>query len=73
MTLIPCEKSMGPLTLSKEALREEGTPCLIKCPSERNLSDVKHFNMSPHVWQLMTKHVDNNEREMLIIARNLWL
>jgi hypothetical protein len=42
--LISYEKSMGSLTLSKDALREEGTPWLIKRPGERNLSDVEHFN-----------------------------
>jgi hypothetical protein len=25
-------------------LREEGTPWLIKCQGEENISDVKHFN-----------------------------
>jgi len=60
-------------SLSKDALREEGTPWLIKCPGERNLSDVGHFNTLPHVWQLMAKHVDNNGRERPIIARNLRL
>jgi len=34
---------------------------------------VGHFNTTPHVWQLMAKHVDNNGRERPIIARNLWL
>jgi hypothetical protein len=66
-----CEKSMDPLTLSKNALREDVTPWLIKCPSEGNLSDVGHFNTLPHVWQLMVKHMDNNERKMPIIARNM--
>jgi hypothetical protein len=46
---------------------------LIKCPGEENLSDMGHFNMSPHVWQLMAKHVDNNGRKSPIIAKNLWL
>jgi hypothetical protein len=62
-----------PYSPSKDALREKGTSWLIKCPSEGNLSDVGHFNTSPHVWQLMTKHVDNNGRDRPIIARNLWL
>jgi hypothetical protein len=44
-----CEKSMDPLILSKDALKEEGTSCPIKCPDEGNLSDVRHFNTSPHV------------------------
>jgi len=35
---------MGPLTLSKDALREEETIWLIKCPGEGNLNDVGHFN-----------------------------
>jgi hypothetical protein len=57
-----CVKVHGPYSLSKDALREEGTPRLIKCPGEGNLSDVGHFNTPPHVWQLMVKHVDNNGR-----------
>jgi hypothetical protein len=70
---IPCEKLMGPLTLSKDTLREEGIPWLIKCLGKRNFSDVRYFNTPPHVWQLMTKHMDNNgrERPTMIIARNL--
>jgi hypothetical protein len=69
-----CEKSMGPLTHSKEALREDRTPWLIKCPSEGNLSDMRHFNTPPYVWQLIAKHVDNGrERPIMIITRNLWL
>jgi hypothetical protein len=44
VVLIPCEKSMDPLTLSKNALREEGIPWRIKYSGERNLSDVGHFN-----------------------------
>jgi hypothetical protein len=66
-------KVHGPYSLSKDVLREEGTPWLIKCQSEGNLSYVGHFNFSPHVWQLMAKHVDNNEMERPIIARNPWL
>jgi hypothetical protein len=59
------------LILSKDVLREEGTPWFIKCQGEENLNDVGHFNTSPYVWQLMAKHMDNNGREMSIIARNL--
>jgi hypothetical protein len=66
-------KVHGSYLPSKNALREEGIPWLIKCPGERNLSDVGHFNTRPHVWQLMAKHVDNNRRERPIIARNPWL
>jgi hypothetical protein len=62
-----------PYSPSKDALREEGTPWLIKCPGEGNLSDVRHFNTPPHMWQLMVKHVNNNGRERPIIARNMWL
>jgi hypothetical protein len=42
------KKSMGPLTLSKDALREEERPWLIKCPSEekKNLNDMGYFNNS---------------------------
>jgi hypothetical protein len=40
---------------------------------KKNLSDVGHFNTSPLVWQLIAKHVDNNEREMPIIVRNMWI
>jgi hypothetical protein len=43
-TLILCEKFMGPLTLSKDVLRNEGTPWLIKSQVIENLSDVGHFN-----------------------------
>jgi hypothetical protein len=45
MALIPCEKSMGPLTLLKNALRKKGRPWLIKCSDEENLSNVRHFNI----------------------------
>jgi hypothetical protein len=69
VALIPCEKSIGPLILSKDALR--GGSWLIKCPCEGNLNDVEHFNTPPHVWQLMTKHVKNNGREKPTVARNL--
>jgi hypothetical protein len=44
VTLIPCVKFMGLLILSKDALREKETPCLIKCTGEENLSDVRCFN-----------------------------
>jgi hypothetical protein len=37
-------KVHGPYSLSKDALREEGTPWLIKCPGQGNLSNVGHFN-----------------------------
>jgi hypothetical protein len=56
-------KVHGPYSPSKDAFRGEGTPWLIKCSGEGNLSDVGHFNKPPHVWQLMAKHVDNNGRE----------
>jgi hypothetical protein len=54
-------------------LREEETPLLIKCPDEGNLSDMRYFNTLPHVWQLITKHVNNNRRKRHIIAGNLKL
>jgi hypothetical protein len=71
--LVIIVKAHGPYSPSKDALREEKTPWLIKCQGEGNLSDVGHFNTPPHVWQLMAKHVDNNGRERPIIARNMWL
>jgi hypothetical protein len=71
--ILPPVKVYGPYSLSKDALREEETPWLIKCPGKGNFSDVRHFNTPPHVWQLMAKHVDNNRRERPIITRNLWL
>jgi hypothetical protein len=40
-------KVHGPYSLSKDALKEEGTPWLIKCSGEGNLSDVRHFNTPP--------------------------
>jgi hypothetical protein len=40
-------KVYEPYSPSKDALREEGTPWLIKCPGEGNLSDVEHFNIPP--------------------------
>jgi hypothetical protein len=48
---------MDPLTLSKDALRENGTPWLIKCPGEENLSNVGHFNID-HMFhsQLSPSH-----------------
>jgi len=61
------------LTLSKDTLKENGTSWLIKCLVEWNIGDVEHFNKPLHVCQLIVKHVDNNWREMLIIAGNLWL
>jgi len=70
---IICEKCIDPLTLSKDALRNEGKPWLLKGLGEGNLSDVGHFNMPPYMWRLMGKYVDNNGRKKLIIARNLWL
>jgi hypothetical protein len=44
-----------------------------KVSGERNLSDVRHFNTPPHMWQLMAKHMDNNGRKMpiMIIAKNM--
>jgi hypothetical protein len=50
-------------SLSKDALREEKIPWLIKCPGKGNLSDVWHFNTPLHEWQLIAKHVDNNEKK----------
>jgi hypothetical protein len=38
---LQCEKSMGLLTLLKNALREDGTPWLIKCPDKGNFTDVE--------------------------------
>jgi len=49
VALIPCEKFMGSLTLSKDVLREERTSWLIKCPGEENLNDVGHFNKRERV------------------------
>jgi len=66
-------KSNRPYLLLKDVFREEGTLWLIKWSGERNLNDVEHFNTPPYVWQLIAKHVDNNEREKPIIARNMWL
>jgi hypothetical protein len=45
MALILCEKSTNLLTLSKDALKDEGTPWFIKCSGEENLSDMEHFNI----------------------------
>jgi hypothetical protein len=45
MSLIPWEKFTGPLTLSKDALREERILWLIKCSDEeKKISDMEHFN-----------------------------
>jgi hypothetical protein len=66
-------KVYGPISLSKDTLKEKGTPWLIKCSGEGKFSDVGYFNTPPYVWQLMAEHMDNNGREMHIIARNLWL
>jgi hypothetical protein len=43
---------MLPLILSKNALREEGCPWLIKRPGHIFIDDVKHFNTPPHLRQL---------------------
>jgi hypothetical protein len=37
-------KVHGPISLSKDVLREEGTPWLIKRPGECKLNNVRHFN-----------------------------
>jgi hypothetical protein len=37
-------KVHGSYSLSKDASREEESPCLIKCPSHASLGDVGHFN-----------------------------
>jgi len=42
--LILCEKFIGPLTLSKDVLRDERMTWLIKCSGEENLNNVGHFN-----------------------------
>jgi hypothetical protein len=39
-------KVYGPYSLSKDALKEEGTSCLIKCSGHVSLGDVRHFNKS---------------------------
>jgi hypothetical protein len=71
-------KVYGPYSFSKDALREEGYTWLIKCLGHVSLSD----NTSFHVWQLLTKHVFNIERERsmhhhpknlaLIPCKSLW-
>lgn len=43
-------KVYGSNLLSKDALREEGTPWLTKKTSEYKLTNVKHFKTLPHVW-----------------------
>jgi hypothetical protein len=69
-----CEKSICTLTLSKEKLRNYAwTSWLIKYLRKENLSDVGHFNMSSHVWQLMAKYMDNNKKKkkkMPIFTKN---
>jgi len=58
-----------PYSLSKDALREDGCLWLIKSTRQGSLSNVGHFNMPPHVWHLLAKHVFNNGREMPIIVK----
>jgi hypothetical protein len=43
------KKFNGPYLLSKDVLREDVTPWLIKCPGEENLNNVGHFNTLPHM------------------------
>jgi hypothetical protein len=45
-------KVHGPYSLSKNALREEGCPWLIKSTRQGSLSNVGHFNTPPHVLHL---------------------
>jgi hypothetical protein len=44
-----------------------------KVPRSLSLGDVAHFNMPPHVWQLLAKHVFNIGRERPIIVQGTWL
>jgi hypothetical protein len=41
-----------PYSLSKDALREEGCPWLIKSTRQGSLNNVRHFNTLPHMWHL---------------------
>jgi hypothetical protein len=43
-----------PNSFSKNALRKDGTPWLIKCSGHISLSDVEHFNTLPHVCRVAT-------------------
>jgi hypothetical protein len=43
------EKFIGPLTLSKDALREEGYLWLLKCSGHISIDDVEYFNTPSYV------------------------
>jgi hypothetical protein len=45
-------KVNGPYSLSKDALREEGCPWLIKSIRQGSLSNMGHFNTPLHMWHL---------------------
>jgi hypothetical protein len=52
LLLVVTVKVHGPYSLSKDALREEECPWLIKSTRQGSLSNVGHFNTPPHVWHL---------------------
>jgi hypothetical protein len=75
-----CVKVHGPYSSSKDALREEGCPWLIKCSGHVSLGDVWHFNTPPHVWQLCPKTCStsggkgpsSSKEPALIPCKSLW-
>jgi hypothetical protein len=76
----PGIKVHEPYSLSKDALREEGCPWLIKSTRQGSLSNVGHFNMPPHVWHLWpntcstTGEKDSSllKEPALIPCKSLW-
>jgi hypothetical protein len=64
-------KVYGPYSLSKDALRKEGTPWLIKCLDHVSLGDVRHFNTPPHVWQLWLNTCSTSGRKCLSSSKEL--
>jgi hypothetical protein len=63
-------KVYGLYFLSKDALRDEWCPWLIKFIRQGSLSNVGHFNTAPHFNMVsLAKHMFNNGRERPIIVK----
>jgi len=62
-----------PYSLSKDALRDEWCPWLIKSIRQGSLSNVGQFNTPPHFKMVsLAKHVFNNGRERPIIVKRTY-
>jgi hypothetical protein len=74
-------KVYRPYSLSKDALREERCPWLIKSTRQGSLNNVWHFSTPPHVWHLWPntcsttrgKGSSLSKEPTLIPCKSLWV